>query len=98
VVRAEVAEELERELADAIRERDNALSDYRQADTDSIRALHARNEARAQRDALAVLAGELIAAIRINSLNRSASYASFAQIDAYLHPFETRLKSATDAP
>lgn len=55
-------------------------------------------EARAQRDALAVLAGELIAAIRINSLNRSASYASFAQIDAYLHPFETRLKSATEAP
>jgi chromosome segregation ATPase len=39
-----------RELANAIRERDNALSDYRQADTDSIRALHERNEAREDRD------------------------------------------------
>jgi hypothetical protein len=28
------------------RERDNAMSDWRQADTDSIRALHERNEAR----------------------------------------------------
>ena len=35
------------------RERDNALSDFRQADTDSIRALHERNEAREQRDRLA---------------------------------------------
>jgi len=35
------------------RERDIALSDFRQADTDSIRALHERNEARKQRDALA---------------------------------------------
>lgn len=34
-------------------ERDNALSDFRQADTDSIRALHERNEARGQRDELA---------------------------------------------
>ena len=34
-------------------ERDNALSDFRQADTDSIRALQERNEARGQRDALA---------------------------------------------
>ena len=33
------------------RERDNALSDWRQADTDSIRALHERNEAREERDA-----------------------------------------------
>lgn len=30
----------------AIAERDNALTDWRQADTDSIRALHERNEAR----------------------------------------------------
>jgi hypothetical protein len=37
---------LERELADARRERDNALSDWRRADTDSIRAIHERNEAR----------------------------------------------------
>jgi len=35
------------------RERNIALSDFRQADTDSIRALHERNEARKQRDALA---------------------------------------------
>jgi hypothetical protein len=34
-----------------IAERDNALSDWRQADTDSIRALHERNEAREERDA-----------------------------------------------
>lgn len=32
---------------------DNALSDFRQADTDSIRALHERTEAREQRDKLA---------------------------------------------
>ena len=36
----------------AIAQRDNALSDWRQADTDSIRALHERNEAREQRDRL----------------------------------------------
>jgi chromosome segregation ATPase len=42
-----------RELANAIREWDNALSDYRQADTDSIRALHERNEARAESERLA---------------------------------------------
>jgi hypothetical protein len=45
---------LERELADAIRERDNALSDWRQADTDSIRAIHERNEARAEVERLDV--------------------------------------------
>jgi hypothetical protein len=33
-----------------LKERDNALSDFRQADTDSIRALHERNTARIQRD------------------------------------------------
>lgn len=32
----------------AIAERDNALSDWRQADTDSIRALYERNEARSR--------------------------------------------------
>ena len=37
----------------AIAERDNALSDWRQADTDSIRAFRERNEAREQRDRLA---------------------------------------------
>jgi len=36
----------------AIAERDNALSDWRQADTDSIRALNERNEARKERDSL----------------------------------------------
>jgi hypothetical protein len=45
---------LERELADAIRERDNALSDWKQADTDSIRAIHERNEARAEVERLDV--------------------------------------------
>jgi hypothetical protein len=45
---------LERELADAIRERDNAISDWRQADTDSIRAIHERNEARAEVERLDV--------------------------------------------
>jgi len=79
------------------RERDNALSDYRQADTDSIRALHARNEARAQRDALAVLAGELIAAIRVNYQYRGYAAATTEQIDAYIQPFETSLKSALAA-
>jgi hypothetical protein len=44
---------LERELATALRDRDNALSDWTQSDTDSIRALHERNEARNQRNTLA---------------------------------------------
>jgi chromosome segregation ATPase len=43
-------ERLTRELADARRERDNARSDHHQADTDIIRALHERNEAREDRD------------------------------------------------
>lgn len=34
-------------------QRDNAISDFKQADADSIRALYERNEARKQRDALA---------------------------------------------
>ena len=38
-------------IAEPERERDNALSDWRQADTDSIRALNERNEARKERDA-----------------------------------------------
>ncbi len=46
-------EQLEHELAEAIRERGNAHSDATQSDVDSIRALHERNEARAQRDRLA---------------------------------------------
>ncbi len=37
---------LRRELAEARLERDNALSDWRQANTDSIRAIGERNEAR----------------------------------------------------
>jgi hypothetical protein len=90
-------ERLTRELADAIREKDNAISDYRQADTDSIRALHARNEARAQRDTLAVLAGELIAAFRINYQYRRLTTATNEQIDTYLHPYEVRLKAALAA-
>lgn len=44
---------LERKLAEAIRERDNALSDLQQADTDSIRALHERNAERELADRLA---------------------------------------------
>lgn len=40
------ARRLERQLAEARLERDNAISDWRQADTDSIRAIHERNEAR----------------------------------------------------
>lgn len=44
---------LAKELAEAVRERDNAISDWKQADTDSIRAIHERNQARDQLDALA---------------------------------------------
>ncbi len=40
--------DLKAELAAAIRERDNAISDKAQADTDTIRALHERNELRQQ--------------------------------------------------
>ena len=42
------ANNLERDLVAAVRERDNAISDKKQADTDTIRALHERNEAREQ--------------------------------------------------
>ena len=49
---AEIAE-LKSLFESSERKRDNALSDFRQADTDSIRALQERNEARGQRDALA---------------------------------------------
>lgn len=38
--------DLERLLESAVRERDNAVSDHKQADTDTLRALHERNEAR----------------------------------------------------
>jgi len=44
----------------AERERDNAISDHKQADADTLRALHERNEAREQRDAL-VEALEMVA-------------------------------------
>ncbi len=44
----EYIETLEAHARRLERERDNALSDFRQADTDSIRALHERNEAREQ--------------------------------------------------
>lgn len=91
-------ERLTRELADAIREKDNALSDYRQADTDSIRALYERNEARVQRDTLAALAGELIAVFRINYQYHRFPIATTEQIDTYLHPYEVRLKAAIVEP
>jgi len=38
--------ELRKQLQEAHRERDNAISDHKQADTDTLRALHERNEAR----------------------------------------------------
>jgi hypothetical protein len=44
---------IEKQLAAAMRERDNAESDRKQAEADTIRALHERNEARGQRDRLA---------------------------------------------
>ena len=50
---AEREAKLMAQLAEAKRELDNAESDKRQADTDTIRALRERNEARQQRDRLA---------------------------------------------
>jgi septal ring factor EnvC (AmiA/AmiB activator) len=62
VVYPDFARKLERELAEARseidqlkRESDNAESDRRQAEADTIRALHERNEARGQRDRLATV-------------------------------------------
>lgn len=46
------------------KERDNALSDFRQADTDSIRALHERNNARAQLASERALADQLAAIVQ----------------------------------
>lgn len=46
------ARDLERRLNAAIRERDNAESDRKQADADTIRALHERNEARKELEAV----------------------------------------------
>jgi hypothetical protein len=49
---------LRRELEKARLERDNALSDWRQADTDSIRAIGERNEARESEASEARWAGQ----------------------------------------
>ena len=48
------------------KERDNALSDFRQADTDSIRALHERNNARVQLASERALADQLAAIIQLD--------------------------------
>lgn len=57
---AEREAKLMAQLAEAKRELDNAESDKRQADTDTIRALRERNEARQQRDRLADALREII--------------------------------------
>lgn len=82
---------LERELATALRDRDNALSDWTQADTDSIRALHERNEAIEQRDRLA----EAISwALEINQVTGGSRVA----LTEALQSLTTNAKSAgTDA-
>jgi hypothetical protein len=85
---------LERELATALRDHDNALSDWTQADTDSIRALHERNEAREQRDTLAVICGELIAAIRVNSMRDTFREATHNQIEEWLKQWVDKLAAA----
>ncbi len=46
-------------IASLERERDNAITDAKQFEVDCIRALHERNEARAQRDQLASLLSHL---------------------------------------
>jgi len=50
-------------LDEAKRERDNALSDWRQADADSIRAIHERNEARQSLNAAISLIADIRQAI-----------------------------------
>jgi hypothetical protein len=85
---------LERELATALRDRDNALSDWTQADTDTIRALHERNEAIEQRDRLALICGELIAAVRINSMRDTFCEATHEQIEIWLKQWVDKLAAA----
>lgn len=64
---------LERELNAAIRDRDNAISDHKQADTDSIRALHERNELRKGIAQLRAVADGLAACLNFRkSINATA--------------------------
>jgi len=86
--------DLLRERDEALRDRDNALSDWTQADTDSIRALHERNEAIEQRDKLAVICGELIAAVRINSMRDTFREATPDQIEEWLKQWVDKLAAA----
>jgi len=48
-------------------------------------------EAREQRDRLAVIAGELIAAVRVNSMRDTFREATTEQIDEWLKPWVDRL-------
>lgn len=94
------ARQLERELAAAIIERDNAISDHRQADTDSIRALHERNELREQLAAANKIITESLVAISspIRSIHDiperiaylvsglSAANARIAELENHLSP------------
>jgi hypothetical protein len=73
------------------RERDNALSDWRQADTDCIRAIHERNEEREKARRLAMFVGELLAAVRINAIYGTFAQATQDQIEAWVKERAERL-------
>jgi len=75
----------------ARRDLDNALSDWRQADTDCIRAIHERNDAREKAKQLAVFAGEILAAVRINAIYGVFSQATEEQIEAWVKERAERL-------
>jgi septal ring factor EnvC (AmiA/AmiB activator) len=90
-------ERLTRELADARRERDNALSDYRQADTDSIRALHERNEARTERDLLAEILRHAVQRVQDYENYISGTRANPPSTRAFLDYAEKTLASITPA-
>lgn len=86
---------IERELADAIRERDNAITDAKQWEVDSIRALHERNEARAQRDALADAIQEIKNGLENDAENwLSKKYV----INSIINPIIAKLNPPQDVP
>jgi hypothetical protein len=78
------AKQLERELAEA-RAWSSKLADL----ADDLRA--DLQEEREQRDRLAVIAGELIAAVRVNSMLDTFREATTEQIDEWLKPWVSRL-------
>jgi hypothetical protein len=85
------------ERDEARRDLDNALSDLRQADTDCIRAIHERNDAREKAKQLAMFAGDLLADVRVNAIYGTFAQATEDQIEAWVKERAERLASISQS-